>query len=430
MTITVNPQLQLDDSSRPVGAGGLAKILAKSGQFPILALVVKPLANANGDEDTAVTNQLSVDGKPLTKFLNYSFQSSIIVPVDSFSFSFASPDAAPITDSINAGDIVQLTANGITLATGIIDQVEVEIDGDSGEKITLQGRDLMSQLEDQDAISMDSSTIWGESTSLLNGVKTLCKDTRITNFEVKGKTPTGNSFLLATEPGESKLAALQRFLEYLNCVAWMAPNGTMNIGKPNMAQEITDNYFVSRADRDSNCLSMRVTRSPTMIPNIIIPVWTGQETTVNRADPQQALTNVGAKDANRLLKLGHRTLKTVIVSLPQGNDAQSLAEIDLLVQAGGANIIQAYAKKEIARKNVSELQVQVVVAGHFADDGSPFSIDTLYQISNDRAGIDEVMYLYQLEYTLDESGGQRTNLMFCRLGTIVADIVVTEGGDE
>lgn len=417
MTITLTPQVASDLAAGPIGQSGLAKILARAGRFPSLSLTVKPLLASQND----VTLQLSVDGKPLTKFISYQFQSSVIVPVDSFSFSWSSPDAQPVTRSIFPGDLVVLIANGIELATGIVDQMEVDTDGDSGEKVTLSGRDLMSQLEDQDAISLDSSTVWLKSTSLLAGVQKLCENTRIQSaINLVGNTPTRNDFLLATEPGESKLAALQRFLEPLNCIAWMAPNGRMNVGKPNMTQTSSGRFIVSRSQRTSNCLSMRVTRSPTTIPNVIIPIWTGQETTVDRVATSQALTNTWAKDASRLYKLGHRVPKTVVVSTPDGDGGQGISFINSQ-KAGGANIIEAYAKREIARRNISELKVEVVVPGHFRDDGTPYAVDTIYQIVNDRSDIDENMYLYQLEYDLTDEGGQRTTLSFCRLGSIVAD---------
>lgn len=401
-------------SAGPIGGGGLAAILAKTGRFPAVSLIVKPLEGAGG----FITLAQDVSGQPLVRFVGYTFQSSIIVPVDTFSFTFSAPDASPVTDTINEGDIVVLEGNGVELSTGIIDQVEIEVDSDGGEKVTLTGRDLMSQLEDQDAISIDSSPIWVEKTTVLGGVQQLCKDTRITTVNLAGATPS-STYLLATEPGESKLAALQRFLEPLNCVAWMAPNGDLNVGKPDMAQDATGTFIVSRENRVSNCLSMRATRASTTVPNIIVPIWAGQETTVNRVSKEQALTNKAA-GPSRLLKLGHRVPKTVVVSTPQATDAQGVSTVNAFT-AGGGNILQAYAKREMARKNVSEIGVQVAVAGHFADDGSPFAIDTVYRITSDRLDIDENMYLYQVEYTLDESGGQRSNLYFCRLGCIVAD---------
>ena len=76
----------------------------------------------------------------------------------------------------------------------------------------------------------------------------------------------------------------------------------------------------------------------------------------------------------------------------------------------------------MARQNQKEIIVQAVVPGHLNEKGEPYVIDTIYHIEYDRGGISKPMYLFQTEYVMDESSGQRTNLFFCNLGTIVSDV--------
>lgn len=388
-----------------IGSGGLLSTLAKTGRMPPVSLVVKPLRTGSPN----VT---------LDRFLSYQFTSSILIPVDTFSFAFAAPDGPPLPELIQEGDIVVLSANNVQLATGIIDQTEVETDGEFGEKCSITGRDLMGQLEDQDAISLDSKPIFANSISVENGVKALLRDTRITKIELRS-SPSAN-YLLATEPGESKLASLQRFVEPLNCLAWMGPSGQIIVGKPNMSQKERGKIILNKKNRTSNVLSMSVTRASTQIPNVIVPVWSGQEIVTDRVPPQQRLYNAATGPA-RLFKLGHRLPKSVVVSAPNATDPQGLSSVNAL-KAGGQNILQAYAKREIARQNQKELIVQAVVPGHFNENGEPYVTDTVYRVQYDRGGVDENMYLFQVDYVLDESGGQRTNLYFCKLGTIVSDV--------
>lgn len=399
-----------------VGAAGgsLQRTLERDGRFPPINLVLRPLENAQG----AIRNALQSPTIVLDRFLTYNFSSSILVPVDSFSFTFVAPDGPPLNEAIKEGDLVSLTANDVTLATGIVDATEVETQADFGEKGSLHGRDLMSQLEDQDAISFDSRPIWGNAVSVESGIRSLLDSTRITNVELRD-APSAN-YLLATEPGESKLAALQRFLEPLNCLAWMGPDGRMIVGKPNMAQKARGRIFLLKDKRESNVLSMRVTRASTAIPNLVVPIWAGQESTVDRVAPEQALMNA-AKGPARLYKLGHRVPKAVVISTPTATDAQGLSQINA-ISAGGSNLLQASAKREIARKNVGEIVVEAVVPGHYDENGMPYVTDTVYHVEYDRGSVDESMYLYQVDYQLEESGGQRTNLFFCRLGAIVADV--------
>lgn len=382
----------------------LESYVAKTGRFPPVSLIITPL-----------------DGSPkisLERFLSYTFSSSILIPVDTFSFAFAAPDGTPLNQNIKEGDICVLSANNLQLAQGIIDQTEVETDGEFGEKCAITGRDLMGQLEDQDAISLDSTPIFAQNVSLGNGVKSLLTNTRINQIELRD-TPNA-SYLLATEPGESKLSALQRFIEPLNCLAWMGPNAQLIIGKPNMSQQPKGTLFLSKAKRTSNVLHIKITRSSTQIPNVIVPIWSGQENVTDRTPKQQRLQN-GAPGPARLFKLGHRLPKSVVVSAPNATDPQGLSGVNAL-KAGGGNILQAYAKREMARQNQKEIIVQIVVAGHFNDKGEPFVPDTVYTIEYDRGDINERMYLFQVEYSMDESSGQKTSLYFCRLGTIVSDV--------
>lgn len=413
MTTTLGPSSFGVSSVASGLGGGLLSRLQKDGRFPPISLLIKPLAAAGG----SIADALGVSGVQISRFLSYSFSASILTPCDSFNFAFASPDGPSLADVINEGDLAVLMCDDQTLATGILDTTEIETDAEFGEKGTLNGRDLMSQLEDQDAISMDSGPIWASKLSVEAGVRRLLDNTRITNVETNN-VPS-STYLLATEPGESKLAALQRFLEPLNCIAWMGPDGTLNVGKPNMSQEASGRLVLNKAKRLSNVLSMKVTRASTNIPNVIVPIWAGQETTVDRITQEQALMN-GAPGPSRLFKLGHRLPKTVVVSTPQATDPQGLSSINA-ISAGGGNLLQSYAKREMARRNVNELTVQAVVPGHLNENDDPYLIDTVYKIEYDRGNVDENMYLYQAEYQLSADGGQKTNLWFCRLGSIVAD---------
>jgi prophage tail gpP-like protein len=406
MATTVFPQTDAI-SFGGFGIGGSLKTqLERTGRMPPVTLVIKPLG--------------LLPDITLNRFLSYQFTSSILIPVDTFSFNFVAPDDNfPLNSTIRSGDIVVLSANNVQLAQGIIDTTEVETDGEFGEKGAISGRDLMSQLEDQDAINLDSRPIFAQQISVQNGVRALLTNTRINNVEMRG-APSA-TYLLATEPGESKLAALQRFLEPLNCLAWMGAAGQIIVGKPNFKQPRKGRIVLSKARRESNVLHMKVVRSATQIPNVIVPIWSGQELVTEAVPVQQRLYNA-AEGPSRLFKTGHRVIKSCVVSAPNADSAQGLSDVNA-IRAGGGNLLQSYAKREIARANQKEMIVQAVVPGHFNDAGEPYVVDTIYQVEYDRGGVNEAMYLFQVDYTMDEASGQKTNLYFCRLGTIVSDVV-------
>lgn len=408
------------------GSRALQRLLDASGSFPPFGLQIRPLSQ-------------SKKPKFINRFLSYKFTQSILIPVDTFSFTFAAPDDKnPITDSFQDGDIAVLSANDIQLATGVIDSVEMDVDADSGERVSVSGRDLLAQLEDQDCVSITQDPLWINSTTIKTAAQTLLKNTRIPGVKLKD-APKGN-YLFATEPGETKLSALQRFCEPLNVVYYTDEFGYLVIGRPSMNQKSKGAIFVSKTDRASNVMSIRAIHSATTIPNIILPIWSGQEG-FQKNVKEQAFHNL-APGPRRLRLGGHTLQKTVVISNPQGSDPQSYAlQNTLQISAGqsstesttqtvknaaptplGSNIVQAYAKRELARANHNELIVQGVVAGHYNESAEPYRVDTVYDVYFDRAGVSERMYLFQVDYEMDESGGQRTSLYFCRLGTIVSDV--------
>lgn len=404
MAITSFPQFQLPGFSQ-LGLGGLNKTLETTGQSPPVGIIIKPLAGGPS---------LTLD-----RFISYNFSSSILIPVDTFSFQIATPDGPPLTEFINDGDIAVLTANNISIATGIIDVTETETDPRYGEKSTVSGRDTMAQLEDQDAISLTSKPIYANSIGIEAGVRLICQDTKITQFEFRDVPNPKPAPLLASDPGESKLAVLQRFIEPYNIVAWTGPSGQLIVGKPNMSQPKRGNIICSKSQSFSNVLHIRVTRSATSIANIIVAIWQGQETIVQRVPAQQVLNN-NAPGPSRLRRQGYLVPKTVVFSNPNANDSQGLSGINAL-QAAGSTVLQAYAKREIARSNINEIIVQCLVQGHYNDLGEPFVADTVYNIDYDRGNVLEDMYLFAVEYQLSDQG-QFTVLSFCRFGSIVADI--------
>jgi hypothetical protein len=78
----------------------LQSYLAKNGRFPAITLQVKPIE----------AGRKSIE---INQFTEYSFKSSVLVPVDSFSFKVRNPTLkGSLYDFIRDGDIAILKANG------------------------------------------------------------------------------------------------------------------------------------------------------------------------------------------------------------------------------------------------------------------------------------------------------------------------------
>lgn len=396
------------------------KKLDKDGRLPGVKLEVFPL-----DQDR----------EPFTieKFNSYSFASNILIPVDTFSFTFKpappidtfsrqkSADGFSTYDTIvREGDTVQLTVDGEAIATGYVDTVDTEIDPSGGARLTVNGRDLMGFLEDNDAVNPDATILYANVAQINDVLPTLLKNTRIRGFETKNM-PTDVKSLFATQPGESKLAALQRFLDPLNALAWMGPTGKLICGRPsfNLSSQGVLGIRALDMPRVANVLNWRTHRASGQIPNAVLPIWLGNESvqTINK----HSLRQNAAEGPARLYKAGHRIYRTIVTSAPDANDVKSgLPEVSRLI-AQGANYLDSLAAREMARENVNELLVTCSVIGHLNAEGDPYASDQCFDLVCDVDGLEKKMYLFAVEYALSEDAGQVTHLSFCNLNTIVAD---------
>lgn len=392
------------------GIISLRSEIEQFGRFPPVELRIKRLEGGPNGLTTT-----------LRGFLSYKFESSLLTPVDSFTFTFAAPDSMlSFRNYFQEGDIAQLYANDRALATGLIDSVSVEVDPEWGERISINGRDFMCQFEDQDAVNTASETFYSANATVGTVFKALQQQTRIPGLRLQD-APT-KPYLFATEAGETKLAALQRFMDPLNVVAWMDPDGKMVIGRPDMRQPSIQQLVMDKARKYSNVIGMRAVLSAATVPNLYVPIWMGQESVQSRISKENFFKAPSERPA-RLLRLGHFIQKTIIVSNPQGRSAQDLSAVNAMNGPANSILLQAYAKREAARQAVREQIVEVIVPGHFNENGEPYRVDQCYEIYFDRADIlGEKMYLYDVQYSLDQNSGQRTSLYFCRLGTIVSDV--------
>ena len=424
MTKRITPPFDETAYTQELISGGVAKILQKKGRLPPVSIRVKPL-----DQSMPIFF--------LDRFMSYEFKSSLLIPVDSFMFDFFNPDSTePFTDRVFEGDHITLYANNQHIATGIVDTIEIETEADGGEKVRITGRDLMCQLEDQDCVNLLQKQVPTKKTTIDNVISELTKNTRMLSKPLLRGCPATTPYLFSTSPGETKLSALQRFLEPLNVIAWMSPGGQMIVGKPGFLNpQPKGRFFCSKTQRTSNLMSIRVIKSAATIPNILVSILSCQDRAQDKFPSQ--VDNNAAKGPSRLRKLGHYLPKTLITSNPDGGSPQDqsvLNNIDEIrrasVQLGRStdysfsNVLKAYSKREIARVNQQEIIVQVTVAGHYNEDGEPFQTDTIYTIDYERASLHEDMLLFQCDFKLDETGGQITNLYFCRKGTIVPDQLI------
>ncbi len=389
---------------------GFSRQLDQQGRLPAVKLEVQPLESSR---------------KPFTieRFISYNFNSNILIPVDTFTFTFkpAPPknERETYDKLIKEGDLVQLTVANKAISTGYVDSLSIDTDN-NGSRMTVFGRDLMGMLEDNDAVNPDGRIMYAGRANILEVISTLTKGTRIRNTQFRNVANDVHS-LFATHPGESKLAALQRFMDPLNAIAWMSAGGELVIGKPSFAAEPSGTVGIRQMGtrRTSNVLSMRVMRAAGQIPNAVAAVWTGLEN-VQSSFPENTFTINQAEGPKRLYDAKHRIYRVMPIGAPDASDTKDgLTEAQRLI-AQGSNYLDALEAREIARSNIAELTVSATVSGHLNDNDEPYSADQTYDVVHDAAGISKKMYLSGVDYSLTEDAGETTELTFINLNTIVA----------
>lgn len=394
----------------------LDQILQTTGQYPAITMTIQPL-----DPIPGIGNGIVID-----TFLEYRFKASVVQPISDFSFTFFYTNLEPATDFIHEGDIVLLSVNlngqDYPLSTGVIDTIEVQVTG-AGETVTVMGRDLLGQWEDQCQYQV-AGTALPPATKITpkSLYHFLSQNTRSSPNALVLQNLANLPQSLGIAPLDSKLQVALRYLEPYNALVWCRPNGQIVWGKPNMVvPPLAGLLIVSRSEKQANCLSMRATKSATTVPSMITPILTNQEFAAGQKKVIFPPIINPFAEVRRLAALGWQLNQVYVSSDQSGSDPQSINNaVSLKVNEGVVSRMRAYALRNMAKDNMRVLQLQAVVPGHVNGSGLPFIIDSNYQIIFDRAGIDSSMYLYEAEYTLNETDGPRTSLNFTYPNTIVA----------
>ena len=384
---------------------------AANKQFPI-ELEVLPIGESSGAK--------------LKNFMSYSFDKNILTPASAFRFTAGDTDFNVIS-SIRSGDTVGLWVRNKSgeknqIATGFVDETDCHTSGEV-EEFAVTGRDTISQLVDNSAIDSKNKIIMLSKITLKNAALELIKNTRMVQNIIDRSIPTGE-LLFRTNPGETKISALQRYLEYCNCLIWADVDGTAIIGKPRMHQASMGNLICKKSDpKLNNVLDIRSRRNLT---NAIRKIAV-QLQTLSITDP--TLSTVENKGEEILEKSNYLIGKSIYRTFTLGNGEDAVNQIYQLGSNPTSNVItnigQALAAREIAHSNMEILDVTCVVKGHINENGVPYDVDQVYTINYEKDDIDDDMYVYAVKYDLTEEHGMLTTLRLCKLYTIVADVRTT-----
>lgn len=353
----------------------------------------------------------------LRTFSSYSFDRNMLVPASPFRFTADGVDR-DLRKALSSGDTVELyvkndAGDSIQIATGFTDEKDTHITPQHA-ALVLTGRDTMGALVDNSAIDKSNRIVHVAQISLPQVAELLRSGTRIPGPIINQNCPNG-SLLFQTNPGETKINALQRYLEYTNCLLWSVPNGRIAVGKPNMTQRPSGYLQISYTDPGgNNCLEARVRRNTNQaIKQIAVQI---QSLAVTDPAPATLLNTdpdvVGSQGGRSLYRL-----------FSQGNGMDAVNQVQFVGKSAVPQQIgYALARREIAMANMQVLDVEAVVRGHVNSLGLAYNVDQTYSCFFEDDDVEEDLYVYHANYELSLQLGRITRLHLCRLGTIVADV--------
>jgi prophage tail gpP-like protein len=355
----------------------------------------------------------------LRTFTSYSFDRNIMTPASAFRFTAPGVDKAS-RNAIRSGDLVNLWAispdgSKNPIATGIIDETDTHGSAKSIEYV-LTGRDVLGQLVDNSAVDAQNKIVNTSNFTLDAILRLLIKNTRIPSGFKSQQIPNGQ-LLFQTNPGETKINALQRYLEITNCLVWSQPNGQLILGKPNFTQKPSGKLFSSsQFANGNNMIDWRVRRNLNQAIRTIV----SQLQTLGQVDAGSYTKN--NNDPDMLKVVGAGVGRSVYSRFSYGGGNESVNTVTQVGNQSGnpRKIGDEYALRELARDNMKVLDVEAVVVGHVNADGLPYNIDQIYSVFIEDEDVKEDMFVYGVSYELTESLGTMTRLRLCRLGSIVA----------
>jgi prophage tail gpP-like protein len=324
-----------------------------------------------------------------------------------------------LRNSIRSGDKILLYATNqagikIQLATGFVDETDTHITANSLDYV-ISGRDTLGQLVDNSAVDAQNKIQNTDKVSLDFIIQQVLANTRMPPGFLKQSVPNG-SLIWQTNPGETKINTLQRYLDIMNCLVWSAPDGRMIVGKPNFSQYSSGYLWISSSDpSDNNVLEARVKRNVNQaIRQIIV-----QLQTLDQVDGQSFTRKNQDKDVKALasFKVG----RSVYQHFSYSGGSEAINQLTFVGNqtADPTNMGTSYALREIARENMKVLDIELVVDGHINSSGGIYGIDQMYDVFIEDEDLQESLYVYSCSYELSQNQGLLTRLRLCRPGTIV-----------
>lgn len=209
--------------------------------------------------------ELRVGSMVIKNWLSYTVEADIYTADDAFSLELAHPE----TD-VAAGKRCELYVNGTLELTGIIDRVNISYDK-SGEKLRIEGRDLMGLLVDsycEEFFTLEGSTVKSLAERLLKNIPFINRKAIVYQedfagrLKKKGKSSGESSVSLIDapqnfsqiEPGMTVFEALKQYSASRGMMFFSLPDGSFVFGKPREKGKPLFSIVCTREGTENNVL--------------------------------------------------------------------------------------------------------------------------------------------------------------------------------
>ncbi len=401
-----------------------------------------------------VSLHLPDSGIEISNWTRYSFNSHFLTPTDAWSFTLEGESIdQSLINKLAPGSRVTLTVNGHVNGDGYIDAMDLHCDRGGGTQLTIEGRDRLAMAVDG---CVDPKTQFSRDMTLYDVVKRVftpygwSDDNQFlisneTNANVisgqkrgrplsKGKKPKElKSFTihqLKPYASEGAFAFASRICQRHGLMIWLSAEGNfLIIGKPDFNQETR---HILRRARGANGESNNILAGGKKFdladqPSIIIATGYGAGAEFQHSKLKVAMKNpavsvdvsdVLAKHPDAFLMTASNSptiaaYKATPVTVPRSRPVFLHDDESKTIEQ-----LKNFVLREMSLRLRKSMTCRYTVEGH-TNNGSVWCVDSIVDVHDDIAGVNEPMWVLSRTLTKSRSEGTRTEVELIRPGTLV-----------
>lgn len=394
--------------------------------------------------DDTVVLELPTTGFRLDTWTSYSFYSNFLTPVDEWHVTLEHEDPPKrLLDALQAGERVSLSVNGHIQGDGYIEDVVVSQSKDGGTQIVIEGRDRLAQMLDS---NMDPRFRFAENQTLQQFVLQCSapfgwsKDEHITDTNAGNQNVlTGQNRGIRTSkkgrylkdvlrhrlkpyPQEGAFHFMSRITQRHGLWVWLSADGTqLVVGKPTFDQGALMSLTRLISNPAHNNVIHGTARSSLKSqPSIIIAQCRGGGGEFPKSRLTMYMQNPGVVCDNSAIRAAYPDAKEVFALDDAG---KPLANTDFRLitstlprpmfleddESKTPEELANFIRREMALKMRQGFTAHYTVDQH-TQNGSPWAVDTMVQVDDDRCNIHEALYVIARTFTKSRTDGTKTHL--------------------